>query len=239
MIVDIDVGNSRVKWRTVHGGEVTARGVDSMFNDGMAQEICRQGAPERVRLSNVGKDSAVTQIEGFARQWGCSVQRATTAAEACGVVCGYEKPFTMGVDRWLALLAAWQQCKCSCAVVDAGSAITVDLLGAEGVHQGGYIVPGLSLMRRSLLGGTANVRVSDDIEVSLTPGRSTQQAVMHGSLLVVVGLVEGAVGQLRSTDLPAKIIVTGGDGELLLPLFKGEVCYIGDLVMDGLGVLFP
>lgn len=239
MIVDIDVGNSRVKWRTIRDGEVTARGVDSMFSDGMVQEIYRQGAPERVRLSNVGKDAVGVEIEGIARQWGCSVQCATTAAEACGVVCGYEKPSTMGVDRWLALLAAWQQCKCSCAVVDAGSAITVDLLSTEGVHQGGYIVPGLSLMRRSLLGGTANVRVSSDIEVSLTPGRTTQQAVMHGGLLMVVGLVEGAVGQLKSTDLPAKIIVTGGDGELLLPLFKGGACYIGDLVMDGLGVLFP
>ena len=239
MIVEIDVGNSRVKWRTVCGGVVKERGVDSAFNDSMAEQICRYGVPDRVRLSNVGDDSAVQKIEALAKDWGCTVQCAVTTAEAGGVVCGYDVPADMGVDRWLALLAAWQYSKRSCVVVDAGSAITVDLLAADGLHQGGYIVPGLSLIRQSLLGGTAKVRVSSDIYVGVSPGRTTQQAVIHGSLLMLGGLVEGAVGQLMTMGVPPQILVTGGDGELLLPLLSGDACYIGDLVMDGLSVLFP
>ncbi|WP_461518104.1 type III pantothenate kinase [Porticoccus sp.] len=238
MIVDIDVGNSRIKWRTLCAGVVSGRGVDTEFNDGVAKAIRCQGSPARIRLSNVGDESVWQQIENVARQWDCPVQRAITTARAGGVVCGYDVPSTMGVDRWLALLAAWQHCRGSCVVVDAGSAITVDLLGAGGVHQGGYIVPGLSLMRQSLLGGTAGVRVGNEIEVCVKPGRSTQQAVVHGGLLMVRSLVEGAVSQLTA-NLPVKIVVTGGDGELLVPLLKGDVCYIGDLVMDGLDVLFP
>ncbi|MDP1069535.1 type III pantothenate kinase, partial [Klebsiella pneumoniae] len=70
----------------------------------------------------------------------------------------------MGVDRWLAMLAAWQRVGQSCWVVDCGSAITLDLLDAEGRHQGGYILPGLRLMQQSLLGNTAEVRVDRDVE---------------------------------------------------------------------------
>ena len=80
----------------------------------------------------------------------------------------------MGADRWHAMLAGWVRCKASFAVVDAGSAVTVDYVNAGGRHLGGYILPGLQMMRRSLKVDAARIglgRVSNS-----TPARDNRPA---------------------------------------------------------------
>ncbi|TNE83462.1 MAG: type III pantothenate kinase [Gammaproteobacteria bacterium] len=239
MIVDIDVGNSRMKWRAQKGGVTLGRGESFAFDSVVMAEIDRLGSPARIRLSNVANDTMARQVEAAAQHWDCALQRAETTEQLAGVVCGYDNPATMGVDRWLALLAAWKAYQGACVVVDAGSAVTVDLLDGSGLHRGGYIVPGLPLMREALLGGTARVRVVDIAETDITPGRTTQQAVGHGSLLMLSALVASAAAQLSESESSIKIVVTGGDGGVLLPLIEGDVCYRQDLVLDGLAVMFP
>jgi type III pantothenate kinase len=239
MIVDIDVGNTRLKWRVWDGGSVVARGGDSNFSANTQAEINGIGCPQRIRLACVGGETVVSEVALAARRWGCEIQRAQTTSVEGGVVCGYDNPEQMGVDRWLAILAAWQAFGRDCVVVDAGSAVTVDLLDSRARHLGGYIVPGLKLMRESLRVGTARVKVEGEGSREVVPGCTTVQAVMNGCQLMVAGLVDRAVAQLSGNIGEVKIVVTGGDGELLLPLLSGDVEYVAELVMDGLEVMFP
>lgn len=239
MIVDIDVGNTRVKWRVWRGGVVVARGSSAEFGVDAQAEIDQIGSPQRIRLACVGSEAMADEVALMANRWGCELQRARTTSSAGGVVCGYDKPQQMGVDRWLAILAAWQACGTGCVVVDAGSAITVDLLDDRARHLGGYIVPGLTMMRDSLRIGTARVKVEGDVAGQVGPGCNTVQAVLNGCRLMVAGLVDKAVSQLSGDIGGVKIIVTGGDGELLLPLLGGDAEYVAELVMDGLEVMFP
>ena len=97
---------------------------------------------------------------------------------------------SLGVDRWLALLAAHRHAPTEpLMVLDCGSAITLDLLVVGGRHLGGYIVPGLALMRSSLLSETAGVAVEALSSVTSCPGRDTSTAVGHGlPLMAAVGL---------------------------------------------------
>jgi len=239
VIIDVDVGNSRIKWRALVDKKIVASGSSRAFDETLRRDIERYGVPDRVRLSNVADAAAELAVEAASEHWGASLQKAVATREAAGVSCGYENPATMGVDRWLAVLAARHLYRNDCVVVDVGSAVTVDLVTASGEHLGGYIVPGLSMMRQSLLGGTARVRVEEARSVDTSPGRTTQQAVDHGCLLAVCGLVDTAVKKLSVQPGKVKVLVTGGDGELLLPLLEGDVMYQKDLVMDGLAVLFP
>ena len=64
---------------------------------------------------------------------------------ACGLRNGYRDPAQLGVDRWLAMCAAWQQFPGSLCVVDAGTAVTIDVVAADGAHSGGLILPGVCL----------------------------------------------------------------------------------------------
>ena len=71
---------------------------------------------------------------------------------------GYRDPERLGVDRWLALIAARERSKQPTVIVDAGSACTIDLLDSEGRHLGGYILPGLTAMGEALVRGTHQIQ---------------------------------------------------------------------------------
>ena len=82
--------------------------------------------------------------------WGAPVIRVNAAAAEQGLRLHYERPETFGVDRLLALRAARARAGGACLVVDAGTAVTVDGLTADGVHCGGWIAPGYRRQRAGL-----------------------------------------------------------------------------------------
>ena len=151
-----------------------------------------------------------------------------------GVVNGYREPERLGVDRWLALLTAWRELHGGAVVVSAGTALTVDILAADGQHNGGYIVPGLRLMRHALVSGTSGVRPAAETLPSLAPGRSTTEAVLHGCMAMAVALIERA-----RRDVATPVVLSGGDAGALAPWLAGPVLQRPDLVLDGLGIALP
>ena len=82
-------------------------------------------------------------------------------AEQCGVRSSYAEPAQLGADRWAALIGARRRYAGPCAVVNAGTTMTVDALSAEGIFLGGFIVPGLELMREALARNTAQLKAQD------------------------------------------------------------------------------
>ncbi|GAA0699386.1 pantothenate kinase [Marinobacterium maritimum] len=233
--LELDAGNTFIKWRLLDEERVLERG-RWLTAEFAAEQLlaCRQ-PPSEVWLASVaGEGLNQVLAEGVERCWQVPLRRALTVAEAAGVRNSYEDPSRMGVDRWLAMLAAWNRVGQSCCVVDCGSAITVDLLDAEGCHQGGYILPGIRLMQQSLLGNTAEVRVDRDVvHPSVAPGCDTSSAVAHGANLLLLALAQQLHAGIPGLAAPARILVTGGDGAQLMELMPGaELC--PDLVMDGL-----
>lgn len=131
------------------------------------------------------------------------------------VTNSYSEVSQMGVDRWLAAIAAANLCHNeNCVVVDLGSAITIELVGFNGSHEGGYIIPGLNMMLRSLFANTAQVKIPQFSQnQDLRPGTNTMSCVGSGILNAVVGIVNRSIAQLESIN-PGKatrIILTGGD----------------------------
>lgn len=236
-ILDIDIGNSRLKWRC---GEL--RG--ALLHDDNWQPVVSQLAesPVRVRVANVAGDALADRMRQWAGDnWELEPEFAVTGNEAAGVRCGYPDPSQLGVDRWLAILASHHKHNRhegqGLVVVSAGSAVTVDLLLADGEHLGGYIVPGLELQRGALFAGTSQVKVAGNWRQSdLKPGRNTEQAVLKGGILMTVALVEEA---RRVVGGQPPIVLAGGDAESLLPHLPGDVQLEPDLVLDGLSVLMP
>lgn len=234
--LELDAGNTFIKWRLLDAEEgVLARGrwLTAEFSIEQLQDCGYR--PEAVWLASVAGDGLNQLLTlGVESHWQVPLRRASTSVTAAGVRNSYADPSRMGVDRWLAMLAAWNRVGQSCWVVDCGSAITVDLLDAAGCHRGGYILPGLRLMQQSLLGNTAEVRVDRDIEhYSVAPGRDTSSAVAHGANLLLLSLARQLREGIPGVASPARVLVTGGDGAQLLEMIpEAESC--PDLVMDGL-----
>ena len=226
--LDIDMGNTRTKWRCA--GEVGA--LPSPTLPALATR------PARVRVATVLRNETALAEEVFAR-FGVRPEFARVQRRLHALVCGYREPARLGVDRWLAILAAWHSVRSALVVVCAGTACTVDIVAADGRHQGGYIAPGLGLMREALRQRTAGIRPRPGSPLdTMAPGVDTRSAVCSGTKAMLVGYVEFAIAEFRRR-FAATVFVTGGDAQPLLDGLSGPVRHVPTLVLDGLAIALP
>jgi type III pantothenate kinase len=238
-ILDIDVGNTRIKWRLRASGAESRGYIDRTTAAADAWPKCR---PDRIRVSSVASKAENEALRrSLESQFGRTPEFAKTSTAAAGVTCGYDDPARLGVDRWLAMLAARQIATGPFVVIDLGTAATIDFVSAEGAHEGGYIVPGLRLMTAALLRGTADVRVNFEAEhLDVGPGRNTAAAVRGGVVSMLADFARNSVA--RFTDDCAEsphVYLCGGDAELIAALIGIPVAINPQLVLDGLGVALP
>jgi len=235
MILQIDAGNTRIKWRVLEASGVVTEGnqlTASLFSGEPLLLPVITGLT-RGQISNVAGEEVVVRLcKQLGAQFGIGLEVAEVSRQVGGVSCGYLSPEKLGVDRWMAVLAAFKRTGRATVVVDAGSAVTVDVVNAQGAHKGGYIVPGLRLLQQSLWQGTKNVKVdklaSDNVYIA---GTSTEEAVSKGCTLILVTLIERLVAEHR-----AELVITGGDALLLAAQLAARFDYCADLVLDGLSV---
>ena len=162
---------------------------------------------------------------------------AESKKNCAGVTLSYEHPEKFGVDRWLAMLAAHAlQTNDSKVVVNCGTGTTIDVLDANGHHLGGYIVPGIGLMKKTLASNTARLSLFESEDVGLALGNTTQDCIQHGVMAMTVALVDRVVGEHPGS----RVILSGGDGKLIeqsLSVYKaGRVALRPNLVLDGLDI---
>lgn len=233
MILQMDIGNSALKWRTSLRGQILDRGSLPRSGDTQLPEF--SGIPEEVWIASVAGEQGDAELAaGVLARWDLQPWFAESSAQACGVTNSYREPSRMGVDRWLAMIAAWERVGDSVCVVDAGSALTIDFLDERGHHRGGYILPGMAMMERSLLGETARVRFGDAARDRLAPGTSTDEAVLNGLQLAQAGSIALALDRFGGDSA---LIFSGGNGSIAMQLLDRGGSYVEDLVLDGLARL--
>lgn len=249
MILELDMGNTRIKWRLRSDSGNVARGnlsSSSPFPELTAALEMAGLYPDKEPLTRALVASVLGDERNHELRIWCEENFAVTAEFArsgarVGEVCsGYAAPESLGVDRWLALLAGYAIARQACVIVDCGSALTVDLLNSSGEHLGGYIAPGLKLMRHALLGYTQRIQVAyTPANFSLAPGCDTETCVTAAQSAMAYGLIELALRQLRQhvAEEPA-LILTGGDADWLHSCFPAAQIR-AELVLDGLSLALP
>jgi len=195
---------------------------------------------EAVWVSNVAGDDLAEVLEQWLqRAWGVLPQYATSSAARGEVRNAYNEPARLGVDRWLALLAAYEISKQAVCIIDCGTAITVDVMASSGQHLGGLIVPGLGMMRDSLYAGTHGVQ--DAAPTSSVGGLlacDTAGAVEGGTLYSSIAFVDRVCTDMeKALDEPMTCLLTGGDATDILPLLTVEIEHEPLLVLQGLALL--
>ncbi len=220
--VVVDVGNSRIKWGRC-SAEAVVEAVSLPCADPGAWEaqIDRWGLPHPARwvVADV-QPARRAQFAGWLRQRGEAVV-LIEQARALPLRVRVEKPDHVGIDRLLDAVAANSRRGPGRAavVIDAGSAVTVDLVDADGAFTGGAILPGLRLMARALHEHTALLPL---IEVPRgipdLPGKATIPAMEAGIYWAVAGGVRSLVCQYRELlGTAPEVFLTGGDAETLRP----------------------
>lgn len=151
-------------------------------------------------------------------------------------------PDRLGIDRLLASYAAMHYCSSRpLIVIQAGSALTVDWVTANGHFAGGAIVPGVPMMLR-LLGQGADmlpqIEGRELVELPQLPGKNTEQAMICGVSSALVGGAQHLVARYRSQSSPnVPVILSGGDGPSLAKHLTGPLQVVDQLVLVGLAIV--
>ena len=233
----IDMGNTRLKWATIEQQQLHV-GMPLLNNDLNEQTLLARWQalkpPQQIIISCVTSHQRLDWLISIARHLWQNSKIVQVHAQAYGfaVTNAYKQPEKLGVDRWLALIAARHHYIPPVCIVDCGTAITIDLLDSNGQHLGGFISPGLMLMKQALANGTSALPLAAN-GGTVQAANHTEAAIYNGTLLAAVGLIEQVINQHPNFTL----LLTGGDAPLIVPHLTGAPILDADLVLRGLAVV--
>lgn len=233
----LDVGNSRIKW-AVSSTDGTMDGPHVLDGDPerAAARAWADLQPERVVYCSVADAVATGVLVAWMdRTWGVRPHRLRSAASAAGVTNGYAQPESLGDDRWANLLGArtrWRDR--DCVLIDAGTAVTVDGLKADGRHVGGAILPGLPVWRTALVAAAPALPAGGGVE--RLPATNTADAVAGGTLYGLAGAIRHVADCVAAGMGDPYCVVTGGDAEYLMPRLPADWVHDPLLTLRGLCV---
>lgn len=244
MILLLDIGNTRIKWAMLDARGLGTQSAEP-HADWNAQHLTdvilkHVDRPERVLISNVGGAKIGDLVRHtIAQRWNVAAEFIHSTAEACGVRNAYPEPENLGVDRWLAVIAAHALHRGLTCIVSVGTAMTIDGVDASGQHLGGVIVPGPELMVTSLLRNTSEIarRAEQGSMTEAVFADNTLGAIRQGAAHALAALVERSVESMRATtgEMPTLLLAGGASssiGKLIHLPFESRP----DLVLQGLAV---
>ncbi len=239
MILAIDFGNSSVKTAVFDGMEPVASARFSTsereWHSALGAWVGAQNHIRHVGLSSV-VPAGTTLVAALLEAHGLPPPLLLHAALPLPIRVAYATPHTLGADRLAAAVAAWQYCGSAQAVVaiDAGTALTYEIVTADGTYLGGAIAPGPELLVRSLATGTAQLsHVPFETPLSAI-GDTTQTALQSG---LAFGFLDGVTGMLRRVSdvlgTRPHVVATGGWALWLAEQTTGIDTVRPHLVLEG------
>lgn len=232
-----DVGNTRLKWAAVESTQNTAARNKKLWafsgsihtRSLQSPELCVELAdyisktipkPDAIGFSCVAGDSALATLQALFPEWQDLVWHQLRGESTYeGMRTLYQDPSKLGADRWAALIGARALSNTNTLVINAGTATTIDLLGGNGVHYGGWILPGLSLMHESLQRNTAQlplVSPSDTPAKAASFGTDTSKAIEGGCHAAQIGAILRASYLAKQMHHPVeRIWLDGGHSKVL------------------------
>ena len=234
----IDCGNSQLKAQYLSAGQLCGSFASSYrenWNDRLTGWLFSLSASHCYFASVLDNERQSQLDQGLQNCFGDRVTRYYSEASCMGVTNAYDQPERLGVDRWLALIAATQLIDGDCIVIDAGSAITVDLLRADGQHLGGAILPGINTSIDRFKRIFSHIDFEDPaISLIEEPGSSTEQGIhinySQDSLEYLPLLLDRWAGR---TDAPSRLLCGGDAWQVQRSLGKDDGI-VPDLVFQGM-----
>ncbi len=247
-ILLLDLGSSSLKWQTRSAaGLVLETGRQDWSPSGTAPEL-PQCQPQAVWMARVGAAEREESLRAALRAHYGAVPVVSVRPRADGPG-GLRLDYDLhqfGADRYCALLGVVARTRKPAVVVDAGTAVTVDLLGAAGRHLGGYILPGLrgglaavnrlfpQALQTEVAPTLRQAPESLPVDSGVLPGHDTGEALLRGWVLGLAGAVQRVGSQTAETSGDMEWWLTGGDAGWLSSLLDRPVHRVPGLVFDGM-----
>ena len=236
----VDIGNTRVKWACAQDNVLFGHDAVAYTRDTLARLLPAHWRaltpPAEVYVASVADAATTAVLCDYVRAtWGLETQQAAAEQERAGLRNAYEDVAAMGVDRWLAMLAAWRKQRQAVCVIDCGTALTIDVVLADGQHAGGFILPGLVLTATALAREAHGIPEYQQQALHADFGRTTAACINNGFAGALVGLLQYCAGKVKAEQgAELLFIITGGGAQQLLPLLPEPTLHEPHLVLEGL-----
>ncbi|MCR4828759.1 MAG: type III pantothenate kinase [Bacteroidales bacterium] len=208
----IDIGNTRTKVAVFEDGHKMAMQTADRLESIDINALAKEYPLDKAIASVVGRRSDI------AAWLPAKLRERYHELSYCSQLplrIDYQTPETLGMDRVAAAVGAWSLCPDNAlAVVDAGSCITIDFVDAQGVYEGGAILPGLSFRLRALHEYTSAlplVTLAEQPEGLPLTGKSTKESIVAGVLTATMFEIQGFMEAYKSRHGAVKLFLTGGD----------------------------
>jgi type III pantothenate kinase len=235
----LDCGNRNLKAQFFDAGLLRASFAITYDSDWWSRlNQWMQGLPAaHCYLASVLDGARQAELEQcLAQQFGTAVTRFESTARTLGVTNGYRQPERLGDDRWMTLLAAREMAAGGCIVIDAGSAITLDLLRADGQHLGGAILPGVNTSIEHFKSIFNYIDFdAPEIAQTLQPGCSTEAAIHIDYAQTTIEILPELVNRwIQLFNDETTILLAGGDAERVQRVLDQPSRIVPDLVFRGI-----
>lgn len=238
----VDVGNTSIACAAIKSGDVISpnrietssivsiEDVSSLFENLRV----RSGVDSEIIVVCAGVERIRSLIEQY-REINSKKVDFISGRNLCGAKVSYETIETLGPDRIANTLAASNLFSTPTLVVDCGTAITIDLVDADGVFVGGMIAPGLETSKNALVHFApslpeVNISVATNIVAT-----NTISCIQSGIVNGAAAMIDGVANKLSKINTDLVVVITGGHSSILFPLLEHKAIHDEWLTLKGLG----
>ncbi|MCQ2284189.1 MAG: type III pantothenate kinase [Bacteroidales bacterium] len=232
MFLVIDIGNTRQKVALFdHDGNLVHLEQYAHLLPTDLLSLCSNYELEAAIISSVGEEIQ-TLIEPLRNQ----IPIFTFSEDLkLPITLRYGTISTLGTDRIACAVAAQSLYpNQNVLTFQAGTCLVADFVNAQNEYLGGSIAPGLMLRFQSLHNGTHRLPLVEPHPIDFLIGDSTQNSILSGVINGMSAEIDGLIDRYASTFPNLKVIITGGDSELLKSSIKNSIFAAQNLVLNGL-----
>lgn len=228
----LDQGNSLVKVGVFDKNQLIYSVRWDTFTEEQLVKIVEQFPIDTSLCSSVARDE--TEILEVLKKYISAVKVWSTMDEL-PLKNLYKTPETLGKDRLAACIGAnYLEPNQNLLVIDAGTAITYDVVTSNNQYVGGAISLGLDMRRRALNHFTQRLPLVDITESVPLVGTTTSEAILSGVVTGLVGEIEGMISNFSRFYPKLLVFLTGGSAKYFEKRIKNCNFAISDLVLIGL-----
>lgn len=229
MLLVVDVGNTQTHFGTFRGTDLVEHWRFATVREGTADEIAAKLsgmlALRGCTFDDLASSIVSSTVPSLGVEWGTIGRRYLGHETAVvgpslrtGMPIRIDNPRELGADRLVNAIAAYDRIKAACIVVDFGTAITYDVVSADGALLGALISPGAEIAVEALTERAARLPKIELVEPRALIGKTTVDAVRAGVIYGYAGQVDGIVRRLRAElGADTRTIATGGLAMLIVP----------------------
>lgn len=238
----VDLGNTRLKWALYQNDILQTIDKVSYKTTSLAQVLTRYWSsiipPEKIILASVSKTEYFDICQHWIAQHWPETQITIIQASANykALQNAYAEPSRLGIDRWLNLIAVYEKQLLPALIIDAGTAITIDMIDPYAYHQGGLTLPGIQALYQALLQNTplSSQILQDNSFILGELAHNPEQGIQWGIHTMLIATIERLFLDYQKHYPDLKCILTGGDADSLKQYLKIPVLVDTNLIFQGL-----